>query len=66
VSAIADGVVLVVDARRTRRAPAAQAVEQLRRAQANILGVVVNRVDAGGFGSSYYAAEPDIVPDPLP
>jgi capsular exopolysaccharide synthesis family protein len=64
--AIADGVVLVVDARRTRRAPAAQAVEQLRRAQANILGVVVNRVDAGGFGSSYYAAEPDIVPDPLP
>ena len=60
VSAITEGVVLVIDARRTRRRPAAQAVDQLRRAQANILGVVVNRVDAQ-HGGYYYAADPATV-----
>lgn len=57
VAAITEGVVLVVDSRRTRRRPFAQAVEQLRRAQATILGVVVNRVDGAGQ-SGYYAADP--------
>jgi capsular exopolysaccharide synthesis family protein len=63
VSAATDGVVLVVDSRRTRRRPATQAVEQLRRAQANILGVVVNRVDPGRYGAGYYAADPALVVD---
>jgi polysaccharide biosynthesis transport protein len=60
VSAITDGVVLVVDARRTKRRPATQAVDQLRRAHANILGVVVNRVDPAHSGY-YYAADPALV-----
>jgi polysaccharide biosynthesis transport protein len=62
VSAITDGVVLVVDARRTRRRAAAHALDQLRRAQANILGVVVNRVELT-HGSGYYAADPAVVVD---
>ena len=63
VAAITDGVVLVVDARRTRRRPATQAVDQLRRAHANILGVVVNRVDANQYGSGYYTADPALIVD---
>jgi succinoglycan biosynthesis transport protein ExoP len=63
VAAITDGVLLVVDARRTRRRPAAQAVDQLRRAHANILGVVVNRVDSAQYGSGYYTADPALVVD---
>ncbi len=64
VSAITDGVLLVVDARRTRRRAVTQAVDQLRRAKANILGVVVNRVDPGQYGAGYYAADPALVEDP--
>jgi capsular exopolysaccharide synthesis family protein len=57
-ASVAEGVVLVVDARRTQRQLAEQAVDQLRRAQATILGVVVNRVDPGPFTSGYYANGP--------
>ena len=64
VAAITDGVVLVVDARRTKRRPATQAVDQLRRAHANILGVVVNRVDSSQYGSGYYTADPALIVDP--
>ena len=53
VAASAEVVVLVVDAARTRRAPLRQAVEQLRRARANVLGIVVNR-DAGIVDGYYY------------
>ncbi len=49
-----EGVVLIVDATRTRRTALTQAVDQLRRTQANILGVIVNR--AGEVTSSYYDA----------
>jgi capsular exopolysaccharide synthesis family protein len=65
VAAITDGVVLVVDARRTRRRPATQAVDQLRRAHANILGVVVNRVDPTHSGY-YYTADPELVAEKPP
>jgi receptor protein-tyrosine kinase len=58
VAATAEGVVLVVDSRRTQRKLVLQAVDQLRRSHATILGVVVNRVDAGDYGSGYYAADP--------
>jgi hypothetical protein len=47
-----------VDARKTQRRLAEQAVDQLRRAQATIFGVVVNRVDPGPFTSGYYAEGP--------
>ena len=58
IASVVDGVVLVVDARRTQRRLAEQAVEQLHRAQATIFGVVVNRVDPGPFTSGYYAEGP--------
>ena len=51
-----DGVVLVVDAGKTRRSRVVQAVEQLRRARANVLGIVVNRsLDA--VEGYYYASD---------
>jgi capsular exopolysaccharide synthesis family protein len=55
VAAHAEGVVLVVDAVRTRRVAAVQAVEQLRRTRVNILGVVVNRAP-DAVDAYYYAA----------
>jgi capsular exopolysaccharide synthesis family protein len=48
-----DGTVLVVEAGETPKDVAAQAVQLLERAKANILGVVLNRV-AGRGGSGYY------------
>jgi capsular exopolysaccharide synthesis family protein len=63
ISAHAEGVVLVVDARRTNRKLATQAVAQLHRAQANVLGVVVNRVDSSAYVSGYYAADPALIVD---
>jgi polysaccharide biosynthesis transport protein len=62
IASITDGVVLVVDSRRTRRKVATNAVAQLQRARANIFGVVVNRVDAGPYTSGYYASGP--MPEP--
>jgi succinoglycan biosynthesis transport protein ExoP len=44
IAAATEGVILVVDASRTPRDAALQAVTQLRRAQVNLLGVVINRV----------------------
>jgi capsular exopolysaccharide synthesis family protein len=46
-----DGVVLVIDARKTRREPARQAKAQLERVHARLLGVVLNntRVTAPGY-----------------
>ena len=58
IASVVEGVVLVVDARRTERRLAEQAIDQLRRAQVTILGVVVNRVDPGPYTSGYYAAVP--------
>ena len=55
VASRAEGVILVVDARTTKRAAALTAVDQLRRVGANVLGVVVNRSrDAVDY---YYSRE---------
>jgi capsular exopolysaccharide synthesis family protein len=61
VAAITDGVLLVVDERRTQRKLATQALAQLRRAQANILGVVINRADLGPYAAGYYTADPALI-----
>jgi capsular exopolysaccharide synthesis family protein len=53
-----EGVVLVVDAHTTRRAPVLQAVEQLRRVRANVLGIVVNRAPRA-VDPYYYAPQAD-------
>jgi len=57
VSSAAESVVLVVDATKTRRSRVLQAVEQLRRSRANVLGVVVNRA-ADAVDSYYYETGP--------
>ncbi|NMC14047.1 MAG: polysaccharide biosynthesis tyrosine autokinase [Chloroflexi bacterium] len=49
-----DGVLLVVKPGVTKQAVAAQAVEQLTRVNANILGVVLNEVDFSKSRTSYY------------
>jgi capsular exopolysaccharide synthesis family protein len=43
IAAAAEGVVLVVDTRSTRRAALSRALDQLRRAGATVLGIVANR-----------------------
>jgi succinoglycan biosynthesis transport protein ExoP len=56
-----DGVLLLNDAMRTRRSMTRRAVERLRQVDANLLGVVLNRVPASGGGGyytyQYYYAE---------
>jgi capsular exopolysaccharide synthesis family protein len=57
VAARAEGVVLVLDARKTRRPTALKAVDQLQRAKTTILGVVINRVpDSGDTSYRYYGS----------
>lgn len=58
IAARTEGVVLVLDARRTRRTSLTQAVDQLRRTGSNILGVVVNKSAESGT-DYYYAAAGD-------
>ncbi len=53
ISSVVEGVILVIDVTKARRAGAVQAVDQLRRAQGNVLGVILNRVPNTG-ASSYY------------
>lgn len=49
-----DGVVLVIDATRTRREHAQRAKEQLERVNARLLGVVLNRAKLDRAGYHYY------------
>jgi capsular exopolysaccharide synthesis family protein len=53
-SAVVDGVVLVIDADETRRGPLQQAVSRLREANAHITGVVLNRLSLKSEGYRYY------------
>jgi len=50
----ADGVLLVADAGRTRRAAAAESVERFRQTGAHLLGVVLNRFQSRRAGYYYY------------
>lgn len=57
-----DGVLLVNDAGRTRRNEARHAAEKFRRVQANLLGVVLNRLSGrrnGYYHYYYYQSEDD-------
>lgn len=53
-SALVDGVILVVEAGKTEREAAAVAVDQLRKVNARILGVVLNKVEQQKGGGYYY------------
>jgi capsular exopolysaccharide synthesis family protein len=53
-AARADGVLMVVNTGRTRRAAVQQAVEGLRQVGANLMGGVLNMVEVRGGRSSYY------------
>lgn len=56
VSSLADSVVFVVRAGKTTRRPLARAVEEVRKAKADIIGVVFNEVRVGrrGIGTPFY------------
>jgi non-specific protein-tyrosine kinase len=49
-----DGVLIVADAGKTRRAAAGQTVENMQKVGANLLGVAVNRLSLRGSGKYYY------------
>ena len=49
-----DGVLMVLDATKTRREVAERALEGLRRVQARVIGVVLNRMPTRGSGYYYY------------
>lgn len=51
----ADGVVMVLEAGKTRRPYAQRSLEALRRVNAHVVGAVLNRVPARGFGYYYYS-----------
>ncbi len=51
----ADGVVMVLEAGKTRRPFAQRSVEALQRVNAHVVGAVLNRVPARGFGYYYYS-----------
>ena len=57
IASVTQGVVLVIDARSTSRTDVHRAVDQLRRARANLLGIVLNRIDAPQ-AEGYYAPDP--------
>lgn len=73
VSQVVDGVVLVIDLNRSNRNALAMTRDQLAKAQARLLGVVINRVTdratqyGYGYGSDYEApAEPPARPAAAP
>jgi protein-tyrosine kinase len=49
-----DGVLLVIDAGRTRRNLARESAERFQAQGANLVGVVLNRIKAGPAGYYYY------------
>jgi capsular exopolysaccharide synthesis family protein len=51
----ADGVVMVLEAGKTRRPFAQRALEALNRVNAHVVGAVLNRVPTRGFGYYYYS-----------
>jgi len=53
ISSIADSMVMVIRAGKTRRKPLLGAVQELKRARANIIGVVFNGADLNKAGSYY-------------
>lgn len=53
-SGLVDGVLLVLDAGKTRRELALRALTGLRQVKAHVLGVVLNRMPSRGPGSYYY------------
>jgi polysaccharide biosynthesis transport protein len=63
-SAKVDGVLLVVNIGETRRGSLKAVVDQFRRIEANLVGIVLNRVSKGSgyygsyYHSSYYSKEP--------
>jgi capsular exopolysaccharide synthesis family protein len=57
VAAVSEGVILVIDARTTSRPDLLRALDQLRRTNANVLGVVLNRVTERSDHGYYYAVD---------
>ena len=49
-----DSVLLLVEANRTRRGQLIRSVERLREVNANLIGTILNRLEAGSEGYGYY------------
>ena len=62
VAPLVDGVVVVVRANLTDRVALARALEQLRRASAPLLGLLLNALDRGGTYGSYGVQYGDYYP----
>jgi len=60
-SRYADGVVLVIDARRSRRRNVRRAVETMRAVEAPILGLVFNKSNVSATEYGYYGAYPTVL-----
>jgi capsular exopolysaccharide synthesis family protein len=60
-SGFVEGVLLVINSKRTRRVELQQAVKQLREVEAPLIGVVMNRFDSkgDGYGYRYYYRDDD-------
>ncbi len=64
---VADGALYVIDTRKTKRSTAQAGLNQLDKARAKVLGVVLNRVSVGsGDTYGYYRAPVDGPPAPAP
>ena len=65
---LADGVVIVARCQSTTRSELQRAISTLRRSEGNLLGVILNEVDArreaDGYGVGYYAYHPQQSPGP--
>ena len=64
-SSLADGTLVVIDAKVSRRRPVRQALEALAKAGANVLGAVLNRIPAQENVDyiSYYGGQHDASTD---
>jgi non-specific protein-tyrosine kinase len=59
-SRLVDGVLVLIDAGHTKRSAARKAIEKLHQVDANLLGVVLNRVSRRGdsyYSYSYYQSQ---------
>ena len=68
-SRYADAVIVVIDAKRSKRRSAKRAVQALRSVDAPLVGVVFNSApkgEGGYYGYGYYAAESAPEPEPTP
>lgn len=66
IAAHAEGVLMVIDAERTRRKAAVQALDQLERTDTQVFGVILNRAPGADTGYYYAGARDSLIEKRLP